>query len=866
MTELPDRVASVLRDRYTLQRELGRGGMAVVWLAHDVRHDRPVALKVLHPELAAELGLQRFLREIRLTARLQHPHILPIHDSGEAAGRLWYTMPYFEGESLRARLDREKQLSLEDALQIARNVLAALAHAHTQGIIHRDIKPENILLQGGEAVLADFGIARAISAAGGESLTRTGMAVGTPVYMSPEQALGSRELDARSDVYSMGCVVYEMLAGHPPFMGTTAQEILRRHTTDPVPSLGSARSGISVTVERAILKALAKEPVDRWAGAQEFADALVAQPGGTAAPSGRLRHAGLTVGALALAAFGFVAALMTRRTSAPPSTSTRLAVLPFENLGDSADAYFADGVSDAVRGKLTALPGLEVIARASSMTYRQSGKPPQEVARELGVRYLVTGTVRWAKGADQTSRVQVSPELVEVKETGAPASRWQQPFAAALTDVFQVQADIAGQVAEALDVALGARERRHLAERPTADLAAYDAFLKGEAASRGTAVWHPPSLRRALVFYEQAVARDSTFAFAWARIAQSHALLYSASDASPAEAEAAERALANAERLSPGATETYRARADYAELILGDLPRALAAAEAGLAQTPDDAELTASAGIAEIRMGRIEAAIARLRRAQAVDPHSFIVAQFLGIALYYQRRWDEARRAFDRALALAPSDLLTLDFRASTWLSEGDSASARRALASVPESVDRAEYAAYLVGAREGWLLDQPTLDLVLTLPPAAFDDNRGDWGLARAGIYQRRGDRRRERAYADSARIAYELLARAAPDDPWLQMRKGQALAHLGRKVEAVEAGERAAALLPLERDALFGPQLQDQLVRIYMMVGEKEKAVDRLEELLKVPYYLSPGWLRVDPGFAALQGNARFERLVQE
>ena len=277
---------------------------------------------------------------------------------------------------------------MEDALRIARNVLAALAHAHAHGIIHRDIKPENILLQGGEAVLADFGIARAISAAGGESLTQTGTAIGTPIYMSPEQSLGTRELDARSDVYAMGCVVYEMLGGHPPFMGTTAQEILRRHVTDPVPSLGSARSGVPVSVERAILKALAKEPVDRWAGAQEFADALGARTDAVTSPRRRLGRVGLGV-ALAVAALALVAGLALRRSRAPAATTTtRLAVLPFENLGDSADAYFADGVSDAVRGKLTTLPGLEVIARASSMAYRQSGKSPEEVARELGVRYL----------------------------------------------------------------------------------------------------------------------------------------------------------------------------------------------------------------------------------------------------------------------------------------------------------------------------------------------------------------------------------------------------------------------------------------------------------------------------------------------
>jgi len=666
---LPDSVTSLqqaLEDRYRIERELGRGGMATVYLAQDLRHDRQVALKVLRPELAAALGADRFLLEIKLTAKLRHPHILPLFDSGETAGRLWYTMPFFEGESLRARLDREKQLPLEEALQIARNVNAALAHAHRQGILHRDIKPENILLQGGEAVLADFGIARAISAAGGESLTQTGMAVGTPVYMSPEQALGGRELDARSDVYAMGCVVYEMLAGHAPFMGTTAQEILRRHVTDPVPPLGSARTGVPDSVERAILKALAKEPAGRWASAQEFADALAAPSDAVRAPRRRLGHAGLGLVALGLAAVGLVAALTMRRPSEPPTAATRLAVLPFENLGDSADAYFADGVSDAVRGKLTTLPGLEVIARASSMAYRQSGKSPEEVARELGVRYLVTGTVRWDKAADRASRVQVSPELVEVRETGAPASKWQAPFDAALTDVFEVQANIANQVARALDLALGARERQHLAERPTADLAAYDAFLKGEAASRGTAAWHPPSLRRALVFYEEALARDTAFALAWTRIAQAHALLYSASAASPADAEAAERGLAKAERLAPEAPETYLARAYYEELVRGDMARALAAAEAGLTRAPDDAGLMAEAATAEFRLGRIDESLARLRRAQAVDPHSFIVAQSLGVALLFQRRWDEARSAFDRALALAPSDLLTIDFRAST--------------------------------------------------------------------------------------------------------------------------------------------------------------------------------------------------------
>ncbi len=244
MPELLDRLKTALADRYAVQEEIGAGGMATVYLAEDLKLHRKVALKVLRPELAAALGPERFLREIEIAAKLHHPHILPLHDSGEVDGFLYYVMPYVEGESLRDRLNREKQLPLDDALQFAREVADALSYAHSHDVVHRDIKPENILLEAGHAVIADFGIARAVTAAGGERLTETGVSIGTPHYMSPEQAAGSEELDGRSDVYSLGCVLYEMLGGSPPFVGTTAQEILTRHATDPVPSIRPARATI----------------------------------------------------------------------------------------------------------------------------------------------------------------------------------------------------------------------------------------------------------------------------------------------------------------------------------------------------------------------------------------------------------------------------------------------------------------------------------------------------------------------------------------------------------------------------------------------------------------------------------------------
>ena len=278
MTAELDHLKAALADRYAVERAIGAGGMATVYLAKDLKHGRRVAIKVLRPDLAVAIGTERFLREIEIAAQLTHPNILPLHDSGEADGFLYYVMPYIEGETLRGRIRREKQFSVAEAVQITREVADALAHAHALGVVHRDIKPENVLLASGHAVVADFGIARAISAAGGERLTETGLSVGTPAYMSPEQAMGERDVDARSDIYSLGCVAYEMLAGDPPFAGTNPQAILARKTLEPPPPLRTARDTVPGAVEQAILEALSRVPADRFATAADFRDALAVTP------------------------------------------------------------------------------------------------------------------------------------------------------------------------------------------------------------------------------------------------------------------------------------------------------------------------------------------------------------------------------------------------------------------------------------------------------------------------------------------------------------------------------------------------------------------------------------------------------------
>jgi serine/threonine-protein kinase len=854
LPDLTPALAQALQDRYRLERELGRGGMATVYLAHDLKHDRPVALKVLHPDLAAALGPERFQREIRFAARLQHPHILTVLDSGNAAGQLWFAMPFVEGESLRDRLQRERQLPLDVALQIAREVGRALDYAHQHGVIHRDIKPENVLLtKDGSTLVADFGIARALDADDG--LTQTGMAIGTPAYMSPEQASAERTLDARTDVYSLGAVLYEMLVGEPPYTGPTAQAVIVKRFTDPVPSVRKLRPSVPEALDHAIQRALAPVAADRFATAADFV---------------RFGYP-LTATLLVGIAIGLGALFAWRRGHAPaePEAASAgpkvLAVLPFENLGDSADAYFADGVSDEVRTKLAKLGGLEVIARGSSNEYRHTAKRPADIARELGADYLLTATVRWEKVPGGTSRVRVTPELVDVGPGHAPRTRWGDQFDAALTGVFQVQADIATKVASALHVALGDDARHELAAMPTGNLAAYDAFLKGEATSQDLAIGDPPTLRRAIALYEQAAASDSTFVPAWAQLARVHASLYFHSTPTPDEAARARHAAERAQALGPDRSEGPLALGDYYRQVERDNRQALAAYEAGLKLAPNNVALLAGAATAEQSLGRTEASLQHFTRAGALDPRSANTAWSTARLLLYLRRYPEAQVALERATALAPTNLSNLEAKVMVALAQGDLAGARAIVRAGLTAVEPAELLAFLANYFDlYWVLDEAQQQQLLTLPPSAFDNDRSVWGMVRAQTFYLRGDQVRARAYADSARLSIDAQLRAAPRDAQLHVFRGLALAYLGRKAEAIKEGERAGMLLPISRDATFGSYILHQLARIYLLTGESAKALDQLEPLLTMPYVLSPGWLRIDPTFAPLRGNPRFERLV--
>ena len=345
MSDVAERLATALQGRYGIERELASGGMATVYLAEDLKHHRHVAIKVLRPELAASLGVERFVREIEIAANLTHPHILGLHDSGEADGFLYYVMPFVEGESLRDRLVRDDKLSVSDSVRITDQVASALSYAHERGVVHRDIKPENILIAGDQAIVADFGIARAVEVAGGERLTGTGLAVGTPAYMSPEQAMGSGEVDARSDVYALGCVVYEMVSGRAPFEGATPQELLAKHAVDTAPSLRTSDPKIPLFLERAVERALAKRPDERFQTASAFAEALTSEL--VVARLGRRRRPWLAVSGATIVLLAAAALVLSNVLGGP--AYERLAVLPPANLmNDPEQDYLVQGVHEAL--------------------------------------------------------------------------------------------------------------------------------------------------------------------------------------------------------------------------------------------------------------------------------------------------------------------------------------------------------------------------------------------------------------------------------------------------------------------------------------------------------------------------------------
>ena len=649
--------------------------MATVYLAEDLKHRRKVAVKVLRPELSAALGPERFLREIETTANLRHPHILPLYDSGEADGFLFYVMPLVEGESLRARLDREKQLPVEAALQIAREVADALSYAHTRGVIHRDIKPENILLEGGHAVVADFGIAKAVRAAGGETLTRTGTAIGTPAYMSPEQAAGEQDLDGRSDLYALACVLYEMLAGQPPFTGATAEILVRQHMAVDAPPITNYRPVVPAAVAAALQRALAKTPADRFNPVAQFSEALRLGEGPsptapTVVPATpqvgwltRHRPAAFAVlGVLVLGVAGLAAYL---RGHSATANIDSIVVLPFENRSNDPESdYISDGITESIGNSLTQLPGLKVIPTSVAFHYKGKAMTAQKVGDELRVAAVLTGRV--------THRGDSLTVGVELDDVRRGKQLWGAQYNRALADLLAVQRDIASEVSQRLRSEVAGVERM-ITRGSTENPEAYQLYLKG---NYYTSRFTRDGIDRGLSYFKQALAMDSSYALAWEGLAFNY---ITATDwfrrpleAGPLAEQAAQRALAIDETL-PSA---HFSRALVAQWFRWDWATAEGEFRRAMELAPNDPRPGGYYGWFLGPLGRYDEAIAEARKAQAKDPVSAEGNFFLGSILVFAHRYDEAITALRTVLDLDPNYWYAFDFLGRAYGAMGEKAEA----------------------------------------------------------------------------------------------------------------------------------------------------------------------------------------------
>jgi serine/threonine-protein kinase len=584
--------------------------MANVYLADDLRHGRQVAVKILRPELGAILGPDRFTREIRIAAALSHPHILPLYDSGESAGRLFYVMPVVRGGSLRERLRAERRLPVAEAVEIVRQAAAALDYAHGHALIHRDIKPENILLHEGEAMVTDFGIALAAGSAPAERLTETGFLVGTPEYMSPEQAAGERTLDARSDVYSLGCVLYELLAGEAPHAGPSPKSLIARRFTEPAPRVRRVRPDVPAAVDEAVARALAPDPSDRFPTAAAFAEALAGRVVTAAAPK-------------------------------PPS----VAVLPFLNLSpDPENEFFADGITEDVIAQLSKIRALRVISRGSVMRFKRREQSLREIGVALDVGTLVDGSVRRAG-----SRVRIVAQLLDAD---TDRHLWSETYDRDLTDIFAIQSDVALQIAGALETELTHEERTQIRREPTDDVEAYQLYLLGREEVRR---WTPEGVRQGIRHLEEAVERDPGFALAWSTLAHAYTEVGAGLVGllRPREAFArAKAAVDQAITLDPTLAEAH-AMAGFVQTVgEHDWEGAERSFRRAIELNPRSGDTWDAYGLMLSAVERYDEALAAQRRAHEIDPLSH--RHDAATTLLRAGRYEESLRLLNRILELEP--------------------------------------------------------------------------------------------------------------------------------------------------------------------------------------------------------------------
>jgi len=883
---------------YRILAKLGEGGMGEVYRAHDEHLGRDVALKVLPADVALDPErLARFEREARSIAQLNHPNIVTIHSVEETDGVHFLTMELVEGRTLTELLVGG-ECCLDRFFELAIPLADAVTSAHAKGIVHRDLKPANIMVDdAGRLKVLDFGLAKLFepgteatlpgeqpTMAMDDSPTIAGSVLGTPDYMSPEQAEG-KAVDHRSDLFSLGVILYEMATSKHPFRGGSPAATISSILRDTPPSATDVQPELPRHLGRIVSHCLEKETDRRYQSALDLRNDLEGlkretesalreeeedDDRGERRSNRRPGHVWIAIAAVVLITIALSYWQLRPGSESldagGDSARKMLVVLPFKNLGLPEDEYFADGITEEITARLAGIQDLGVIARTSANRYKNTEKSMQEIGQELGVGFVLEGTIRWQRISESESQVRVTPQLVQVADA---TNLWVEVYQKDMTDIFQVQSDIAEQVVRALNVTLMEGERRALAARPTENIEAYHAFLRGLDFSR-----HPSDSeeqhRMALQMFERAVVLDPEFARAYCRMAESHVnLYYFKYDRTPGRLTMAKEAVDRAMVLQPDLPEAHLALGWYYYMGFREYDRALSEFAVAAENLPNNADIHSGMAAVMRRQDRWETSIEHSMLACELDPQDADFHANTGISLKVTRRYAEAEHYFDQSILVTPDQAFAYIFKAQMLcLWKGDIDGARATLREIPEGID------YNVDGRQ-WIeveimgRDYPAVlerliawpeDIVgypyYTIPKTLYI------GL----VYRYLDEADLATATFDSARIVLEGLAEEPPANWSLQSSLGIVYAGLDRKDEALQAGRAATELLPLAEDAIEGYDPQIFLAQIYTMVGEYAAALDLIEYLLTIPSDISVPILRLDPRWDPLRDQPRFQQILQE
>ena len=875
---------------YKVLDKLGAGGMGEVYRALDTTLDRQVALKVLPIEVASDPDrLARFEREAKTLATLNHPHIVTIHTVESVGNVHFLTMELVEGRPL-SQLIPKGGMTLERLFDIAIPLADALTAAHDKGIVHRDLKPANIMVTDeGRVKVLDFGLAKLrhqakptdLSEMVTEPLTQEGLVVGTVPYMSPEQLEGS-DLDPRSDIFSLGAILYEMATGQRPFRGESSVSVISAIVKDTPEEVDQLRDDLPHHLSRIIRHCLEKNPDDRFQTARDVRNELkdlqqesdsASLPGITGARTGRSRKNKIRWLAVvaALVLITLVAVWQIARREPPQfdqdvgaASLPRIVVLPFENLGAPEDEYFADGVTEEITSRLSAVSGLSVISRTTALQYKKDRPSLSQIGHDLNIDYALEGTVRWAASEGGVSRVRITPQLIRVSDD---SHLWSDSYDRIVDDIFSIQTDLAQQVLTEMNITLPDSERTAVEVQPTKSLDAYQAYLRGKHLL-GQAHFTLESWNQALANFERAVEIDPEFAQAWAQLATAHSrLIYFKVDPSPERLAKADHAIEQAVASNPDSSAVRLATGFYYLWALRDAERAREEFGVALQQMPNSTDALEGLGESARLQGRIDEAILHYRRATELSPLDASPVVELGLSQWWARRYPEALESSNRAIVLAPNQAWPHITKAiNYWSWQGKSPQARAALEEISYEhpwlpwlwywqdmyEERYEEAIQRLNTSPGeWL----TLKICIrpkTLLESYALELLHEPELALAAT---------ERAVA-----MLEEKVRDNPDEPRYHSSLGIALATLGRRVEAIRQGKRGVELFPLAMDAIYAqPHVRD-LAHIYLLVGEYDDACRQLEVLLSIPGWISIPLLETDPRWAPLRDQPCYQPLLEK